>query len=263
LSDGTPAATGATDVLGAATTYPLLSAVERPDGRLAARLSDAWTEPAASSAIVLAERRGAPVLVDLPEERVEERELLERAGFAVSRREAVVSFDVRVALAALENAEPPPGVDLRSAVDVDEAMLRRLDDELRQDVPGTAGWRSTPEGFRESTFDDPAFDPRTYLVAVDCEFGALLGLVRVWMNEDGPRLGLVGVRRGHRRRGTALALLAHALRAVAEAGAESVTAEHDETNRASRAVALRLGARRVGTTLQLVYEPAEEVAGAR
>jgi RimJ/RimL family protein N-acetyltransferase len=263
LSAGTPAAVGATDVLEAATTYPTLSAVERPDGRVVARPGEAWTAVSADAAVALAERRGAPVLAHLEDHEVEERELLERAGFAVARREAVVAFDVRVALAALQSAEPPPGVDVRSAVDVDEAMLRRLDDELRQDVPGTVGWRSTPEAFRESTFADPAFDPRTYLVAVDCEFGALLGLVRIWMNRGGPRLGLVGVRRGHRRRGTALALLAHALRAVAANGADSVTAEHDETNRASRALALRLGARRVGTTLELVYESVEEVARAR
>ncbi len=59
-----------------------------------------------------------------------------------------------------------------------------------------------------------------------------------------------------RRRGIAATLLAHAFRAVAAAGADEVTAEYDVTNRASHALAVRLGARRLDTTVELVYEPA-------
>ncbi len=44
------------------------------------------------------------------------------------------------------------------ADEVEGSRLRLLDDELRQDVPGTDGWRWTPEGFRTEN-DPPQSDP--------------------------------------------------------------------------------------------------------
>jgi RimJ/RimL family protein N-acetyltransferase len=261
LSQGAPAALGTIALSEAATTQPKLSAITRPDGRCVVRPNGAWTAATAARAVALGERGGVPVVVHLAERATDERDILVSAGFEIVRREAVIAFEAGTALEALAGATLPAGVEIRSAVEVDEDALRLLDDELRQDVPGASGWRSTPEEFREHTYADRAFDPRTYLVAVD-PGGALLGLVRVWMNLSGPRLGLVGVRRAHRRRGIAAALLARALRAVAETGAEDVTAEYDVSNRASHALAERLGARRLGTTLELVHEP-EEVRRAR
>lgn len=262
MSQGAPAALGTIALPEAATTQPKLSAVTRPDRRCVVRPAGAWTAAAAARAVALGERGGVPVVVHLADRATDERDILVSAGFAIVRREAVIAFEAGTALEALAGATLPAGGEkIRSAAEVDEDALRLLDDELRQDVPGTSGWRSTPEEFREHTYADRAFDPRTYLVAVD-PGGALLGLVRVWMNLSGPRLGLVGVRRAHRRRGIAAALLARALRAVAETGAEDVTAEYDVLNRASHALAERLGARRLGTTLELVHEP-EEVRRAR
>ena len=60
----------------------------------------------------------------------------ERLGFVVNRRESeyLVPTD-RYAVA------PPPGFAFRRADEVDEERLRQLDDALRQDVPGTDGWR--------------------------------------------------------------------------------------------------------------------------
>jgi RimJ/RimL family protein N-acetyltransferase len=231
-----------------------ISNLLRPDGRLLVRPSEKWTAEAAAEAAELASRRHVSALAHIDQRDSVQRDVLIAAGFAVSRRQAVVALSVEDALAALAGATLPPGVEARSAVDVDEDRLRLLDDELRQDMPGTPGWRSTPEEFRNHTFADTAFEPRTYLVAVDRRSDGYLGLVRIWMNAGGPRLGAVGVRRGYRRRGIASALIANALEAVRTTGATAVTMEYDVENVASRTLAERLGARQFGTRIELVYE---------
>jgi RimJ/RimL family protein N-acetyltransferase len=239
-----------------------ISDLLRPDGRLLVRPADVWTAEAAADAAELARRRGAPALAHIDEHSAA-HDVLTAAGFVEFRRQAVVAISVEEALAALGRAELPPGVELRSAADVDEDRLRLLDDELRQDIPGTPGWKSTREEFREHTFADPAFDPRTYLVAVDGESGEYLGLVRIWMNPGGPRLGAVAVRRGYRRRGIAAALVADALAAMRTSGATELTMEYDLQNVAARTLAERLGARRLGVRIELLYEPEKETSGVR
>jgi RimJ/RimL family protein N-acetyltransferase len=234
--------------------------VLRPDGRLLVRPDDAWTAELAAGAAEIARSHRVPAVAHVEEEDADERAALIAAGFAESRREAVVTFSVDRALEALLDAVPPEGVELRSAADVDEDRLRLLDNELRQDVPGSSGWESTPEDFRDQSFDDPEFDPRTYLVAVDAESDEYVGIVRIWMKRRVPRLGFVGVRREYRRRGIGSALLASALPPVRETGATDVTAEHDLTNEASSAIAERFGARRTGITVELVFEPEREAS---
>jgi hypothetical protein len=54
---------------------------------------------------------------------------------------------------ALERFPEPEGVVIISAVDAFENQLRLLDDALRQDVPGAAGWKWDPGDFHEETFD--------------------------------------------------------------------------------------------------------------
>lgn len=255
MSEGTQAVLGTRRVREAADTYPELSTLTRPDGRCLVRPGGSWSPIAATVAAALAERRGLPVLANVPEDDASALAVLTDAGFVVSRREAVIAFDVAAALDALAGVELPAGIDARSAADVDEDTLRLLDDELRQDIPGADGWRSTPEEFREHTFADSEFDPRTYLVAVDP--AGLVGLVRIWMNRDVPRLGMVGVRRPYRRRGIGAALVRLALGPVAETGADFVTAEYDLTNDASAALFRRLGARRLGVTVELVFDVGE------
>ncbi len=68
------------------------------------------------------------------------------------------------------------------------------------------------------------------------------------------------MRREHRRRGIGSALLASALRAVEATGAREVTTEYDLTNEASAAIAERLGGRRTGVTVELVFEPEQEMS---
>jgi len=235
-----------------------ISDLLRPDGRLLVRPTGEWTPDAAADAAELARGRRVPALAHIHEQDKAEHAVLTAAGFVESRRQAVVAISIESALEALGHAALPAGVELRSAADVDEDRLRLLDNELRQDVPGTSGWRSTPEEFRDQSFNDPEFDPRTYLVAVDAPSDEYVGIVRVWMKRTRPRLGFVGVRRERRRQGIAAVLIAHALRAVETTGATEVTTEYDLTNDASRTLLERLGARRIGTEIELVYEPERE-----
>jgi ribosomal protein S18 acetylase RimI-like enzyme len=227
----------------------------RPDGRSLVRCAGGWTPDAAAEAAALADRRGALAVAHVDEREAHQLDVLARAGFVVARRDAHVVIEIERALSAFREASLPDGVSITSAADVDETELRLLDDELREDVPGTSGWRSSPEEFREHTFADPAFDPRTYLVAVDSRTDELLGLVRIWMNPAGPRLGMIAVNVGHRRRGIASALLVQVLQTVRATGATEVTTEHDLTNVGSRALFERTGGRTIRTVLELVYEP--------
>jgi GNAT superfamily N-acetyltransferase len=127
-----------------------------------------------------------------------------------------------------------------------------LDDALRQDVPGTAGWRWDAGDFREETFDSPEFDPALYQVAVEAVSGTYIGLVRVWRTAGTPRLGLIAVTAPFRQRGLAKALLARAFLVLHEEGTPAVTAEADETNLAATTLLATLGARRDGGSVELV-----------
>jgi ribosomal protein S18 acetylase RimI-like enzyme len=128
--------------------------------------------------------------------------------------------------------------------------LRLLDDLLRQDAPGTDGWRWSRGEFREETYDSFDFDPATYLVAVD-DVGNGVGIARVWMKPGQPRLGFIGVRRDWRRKRVASSLLAEVFAAVRRRELSDVRTEVDETNVASRELLFSFGGRAVGASLEL------------
>ncbi|WP_157987793.1 GNAT family N-acetyltransferase [Jiangella endophytica] len=179
-------------------------------------------------------------------------------GFAVVRREHL--YAVPTAPPGVAGGWPdtrPDGFTVVSAADADLVRLNTLDQDLRRDVPGTGVWRSDPESFRRQTFDDPEFDPSTYLIAVDGGSGGYAGLVRVWIRAVPavPRLGLIGVRPEFRQRGLARALVARVLGVVRERGDAEVVCEVDETNDGSNALFARFGARRTGGTVELVRRP--------
>jgi ribosomal protein S18 acetylase RimI-like enzyme len=171
------------------------------------------------------------------------------AGFTEARREDEVMVPVRTGPAAV------PGLDLVPATEVDVAGLARLDERLRADVPGCAGWVTDPAELRDQ-FARPYFDPRTYLVAV--AGGDLAGLVRVWRGREGvPRLGLVGVLPAYRRRGLATALLHRAFAPLAARGVPEVSAEVDAADTAAWALLRGFGAYRTGGTVELVLARAQ------
>jgi len=176
--------------------------------------------------------------------------LFARLGFTVNRRESNYVIPTDPHITGLRAAEPD-GIVIISAVDACEEEMRLLDDALRQDVPGTAGWHWDPGDFREETFDSQ-FDPATYLIAVDTASGDYVGLVRVWNSPGRPRLGLIAVLAPYRRRGLATALLARVFSVLHERGLAEVTAEVDDTNSASFGLLRRLGARRAGGTIEVI-----------
>ena len=223
----------------------------RPDDR-AFVAADAWLEPVTRA---LLDAVASDVPGDLHtlagEDDADQLALLAAAGYAVVRREDEFVVPVRPALAA--TAGPvPDGATIVPADEKESDRLARLDDRLRQDVPGSDGWVNDPGEFREYTFAQH-FDPRLYLVAV--VGGEYAGLVRVWRGNRVPRLGMVGVLRWYRRRGLARALLHAALTPLAERGIELVSAEADATNAPSQALLASLGARRTGCSVELRRTP--------
>ena len=174
-----------------------------------------------------------------------------QAGFAVHRRESYYRIPTDPAVTRLASAVLPAGLDVLSAADADITRLRLLDDALRQDVPGSKGWQWDAEEFHAETFS-PFFDPATYLIAADQASGQYAGLVRIWRNRVGPRLGLIATLAQYRRRGVARALLGQAFAVLAARGAASVTGEADDTNLPSVSLLTGLGARRYGGTVELV-----------
>jgi GNAT superfamily N-acetyltransferase len=170
-----------------------------------------------------------------------EAEQYELLGFVRQRRESTYLIPVEAIAAEL-----PPGLRMVGAAEADLDRLRELDDLLRQDLH--PGWRWKPEDFREETFQ-PAFDPRTYVIAAAAD--EYVALVRVWHNPSGWRLGFVGVRRDWRRRGIARALVAQVFGVLLADGVGEVTAEIDYENAASRALFDGLGARPVRAHVEL------------
>jgi len=189
---------------------------------------------------VMAELR-QPVNAEVDES---EEDIFLGLGFTVVRREH------RYVPTAVAPVPLPEGYTAISAAGSDVPGLAELDQALRQDLPGTAGWRNDPAEFARQTFDDPEFDPKTYLVAVDA-VGDYAGLVRVWNTTTGPRLGLIAVLPPHRRRGLGYALLTHVFGVLNDRGMAQLRCEVDETNTASNALMTRLDARRVGGNLQV------------
>jgi ribosomal protein S18 acetylase RimI-like enzyme len=224
----------------------------RPDGRCFVSFDSCRADVYEPLLTAVADELGRDLHATLDEADDEGRRLYEELGFAVDRRESEYLVPTDPDVTGLGGVEAPPDFVLVSADGVDEERLRALDDALRQDVPGTDGWTWDAAEFREETFDSPSFDPATYLIAIEQTSGEYAGLVRVWNNPNGPRLGLIAVLAPYRRRGLARALLARAFGVLAERGKTEVSAEVDDTNVASMSLLEALGARRTGGAIELI-----------
>ena len=230
----------------------VVRALVRPDDRCFVRLESVSPDAYEPLLEAVAEELGRALHVTVEEDDDELRGVYAQHGFVVQRRESEYLIPTNPDVTGLRAVATPPGFVLLDADQVAESRLRALDDALRQDVPGADGWRWDEAGFREETFDSPAFDPATYLVAVAQPSGDYAGLVRVWNNRTGPRLGLIAVLAPYRRRGLARALLAHAFGVLDSRGASHVSAEVDDANIPSRTLLAALGAHRTGGALELV-----------
>ncbi|MER6345206.1 GNAT family N-acetyltransferase [Streptomyces sp. NPDC001595] len=224
-------------------------AEHRPDGRLFVCI-DAWHDAAF-------DRLAEAMLADLPtplytvvdEADIELTAGWRRAGFTIRRREGeyVVPTDPRER--GLDAVRPPSGVTIVPAGQADESLLRVVDRAIRDEVQTTAGWRSMPAELIVRPEGDTVVDPSKYAVAAAQD--RYLGLVRV-VTAKRPRIGLVAVRAGEQRRGIARALLAHALVTLHRSGYSAAWAEIHESNRAASALFEGIGARPVGSNLELV-----------
>jgi ribosomal protein S18 acetylase RimI-like enzyme len=228
-----------------------VSARLRPDARCFL-FFDSWRAdayPPLTEAVARDLRRD--LYVTLEDAEFDAHDACAAAGFTVHRRESYYRIPTEPAVTGLAGAVLPAGLDVLPAADADITRLRLLDDALRQDVPGTDGWRWDPDEFRAETFS-PFFDPATYLVAVDRASGDYAGLVRVWRNRAGARLGLIAMLAPYRRRGAARALLGLAFAVLAARGTTSVVAEVDDTNTACVSLLTAIGARRYGGNVELI-----------
>lgn len=238
-----------------------VSARLRPDNRCFLYF-DTWRAdaypPLADS---VARDLGGDLHVTLEDAEYDALDACAQAGFAVHRRESYYRIPTGPALTGLAGAGLPAGLGILSATDADITGLRLLDDALRQDVPGCAGWRWDAEQFRAETFG-PFFDPATYLVAVDRASRQYAGLVQIWRNRAGPRLGLIGTLARYRRRGIARALLGQAFAVLAARGDTSAVCEVDDANVAFLSLLTGLGARRYGGNVELIRrQPGRPVRG--
>jgi ribosomal protein S18 acetylase RimI-like enzyme len=217
----------------------------RPDGRMFVSI-DAWHGAAF-------DRLAEAMLVALPRPLhtvVDEADLdliadWRRAGFTTLRREWEYAVPTDPRTTGLGSAMPP-GVTVEAGSRADEARLRALDRAIRDEIEAGPGWHDMPVEIPAG----PVFDPSKYTVAA--RSGQYVGLLRVATVTRLPRIGLIAVRAGHRRRGIARALLAHALGALHRIGKETASVEVTEANLAATALFEAIGARRTGSNLELV-----------
>lgn len=222
----------------------------RPDGRHQL-FFDTWRADAyLPLTLAVARDLGQDLYTTLDDAEFDAFDACTEAGFTVHRRESYYKIPTDPAATGLHNAKLPSDISVISAKAADVDQLRLLDDDLRQDVPGSDGWRWDAERFRNETHGR-GFDPETYLVAL-ADDGEYVGLARVWNNRGGPRLGLIAVRAPYRRRGLARALLGQAFQVVHARGQEHVTAEADDENRPSVTLLTSLGGRRTGGSVELI-----------
>ncbi|MGI9528076.1 MAG: GNAT family N-acetyltransferase [Acidimicrobiia bacterium] len=167
-------------------------------------------------------------------------------------------FTVRFsdALALVDRAWVPTGYRIASVADVDEHDAFELDNAIRNLVPGTDGWTGKRDWFHDE-LNSAEFDRDAYLVAVERATDRCVGLLRIWRNQDGPRLGLLGVLPDHRRGPLAAALLKQGLDAASGWGYDSFVTETSPSNDHTYPRLSRIASDRLGSFGQLVrcHEP--------
>lgn len=166
---------------------------------------------------------------------------LRSAGFVDEMTAEAFEVEFSRAIAELRRAWLPSGFRIISAGTASLEQLLNLDNELRQLVPGTDGWVGDIDWVRRELAESPPFDRDAYLIALENSTGRYAGLVRVWRNDDGPRLGMVGVLPEYRSVPLAARLLYEALAAAADWGFRSFVTETALTNKVLHPRLVRLG----------------------
>jgi ribosomal protein S18 acetylase RimI-like enzyme len=218
----------------------------RPDGRIFVSI-DAWhgTVFDRLAEAMLAELpRPLHTMVDGIDHDTTER--WERAGMAVRRREWLY----QVPTGPRPDVVPlPAGVTLLPVGAAEEGPLREAYSAIRAEVEATVGWAAMPAEVSPRPAGAP-MDPSRYAVAAGPD--RYEGLARVLARRRHARIGLVAVRAERRRRGIGRALLVDVLAALHRGGIDAASADVDESNVAATALFDSIGARRVGSGLELV-----------
>ena len=233
------------EIAGAVSTFV------RPDRRVFLSFTGSDRSSMTPLATAVRQAFGRPVHTFVDVADAEGIEALANAGFEpelVSER-----FEIRfdAALHWLRRAWVPTGMTIQRADAVDEGRLFTLDNTLRQDLAGCDGWRGDRDLFHEELTDAPPFVASAYLVGVDRDNGEYVGLVRVWRNPVGPRLGLVGVLRQYRNTSIAAALLAQALSAASGWGHATFVTDTSPANPVTYPRLRRLADASLGQFLQM------------
>jgi GNAT superfamily N-acetyltransferase len=225
-------------------------ALHRPDGRVFLSV-DSWQADAFHQlAAAMLSDLPAPVYTVVDED---DREVLARwqgAGFVTHRRERDYDVPTDPQVTGLGRVSLPPGVTILPTGQAEEGPLRQLDRALREEV-GVIGWQSMPAEVLARRDGGGVIHPSRYAVAVRDD--RYVGLARLSPLPRRPRLGLIGVRLDHRRRGLARALLAEVLGSVHRSGIGVVSTEVDEFNEPALALFEAIGARRVGGAVELLH----------
>ncbi|MBD0692622.1 GNAT family N-acetyltransferase [Streptomyces sp. CBMA123] len=224
-------------------------ASRRPDGRLFVSI-DAWHDAAF-------ERLAAAMPADLPEplhtvaDEADQDALSawQRAGFTPVRREWGYLVPTDPQITGLGPVRPPAGVTIVPAGRAEEGPLRALERVIHDEVAAGAGWQAVPAQVLPRPAGTIVVDPSRYAVARQGD--RYVGLIRVNPPRR-PRIGLIAVRAALHRRGIARALLAHALDELHRHGTATAWTEVTETDTAATALFEGIGARRDGSTLELV-----------
>ena len=233
----------------------------RPDGRLFVSI-DAWHG-------AVFDRLAEAMLADLPtplHTLVDEtdHDLMshwERVGFAVRRREWEYLVPTDPQVTGLDAVRPPSGVRIVPAGEAEEGLLRALDRTVRAQVEAAVGWQEMPAEVLPRPDGTTVVDVSKYAVAARSD--EYVGLLRLAPVPRQPRIGLVAVRAEQHRCGIARALLAQVLGSLHRAGVRAASADVNESNRAATALFEGLGARRVGSNLELVLRrPSAQAAPA-
>jgi ribosomal protein S18 acetylase RimI-like enzyme len=224
----------------------------RPDGRFFLSI-DVWHTP-------VFDQLADVMLADLPKPLytvVDEADLdltanWARAGFTTRRREWEYTVPTDPRVTGLDTARPPAGVTIVAAGAAELDRLRALDHAVRDEVEATVGWREMPAEVLSRPDGITVPDLSKYVVAAQAD--EYVGLVRVAPLPRRPRIGLIAVRAGQRRRGVARALLANVLGSLHQQGVETASADVHESNVAAAALFDGVGARRAGSNLELVLQ---------
>ena len=222
----------------------------RPDDRLF--LVPGWTDASGLAALAASVGdelgRSVSLQVDFDDDLIG---VLLRERFVIETVSEAFEVPFDNVLGALARAKQTSGYSIVSAADAAEDRLFDLDNELRNLVRGTDGWSGDRAWFHQELSEAPPFDATAYLVAVHETSGDYVGLVRVWRNPAGPRLGIVGVLAPHRSTTLAAMLLGQALEAASRWGSATFLTEVSIEDQVLYPRALRYGGMSRGRFAQL------------